>query len=101
SLVIAGGSLENGTASGAVLLYTPATRRVTRIGTLPAPTTHAAAAAIGNVAYVIGGRGASIGTPTTAIVAIDVSRKRVRAAGQLDSARSDLAATAVGSPIAV
>jgi DNA-binding beta-propeller fold protein YncE len=100
-LVIAGGSLENGTASGSVLVYVPATGRVTRLGTLPAPTTHAAAATIGNVAYVIGGRGASVGTPTTAIVAIDVARKRIRAAGQLQTARSDLAAATVGSRIIV
>ena len=100
-LVIAGGSLENGIASDSVLLFVPATGRVTKLGTLPAPTTHAAAAAIGNVAYVIGGRGASTGTPTTAIVAIDVSSKRVRAAGQLQSARSDLAAATVGSRIIV
>ncbi|MFL5961480.1 MAG: hypothetical protein ACJ757_01105 [Gaiellaceae bacterium] len=100
-LVIAGGSLENGTATNAVLLYVPATGRVTRIGALPAPTTHAAAATLGNVAYVIGGRGASTGTPTTAIVAIDLARKRVRAAGQLRTARSDLAAATVGSRILV
>ena len=100
-LVIAGGSLENGTASDSVLLYVPATGRITKLGTLPAPTTHAAAATIGNVAYVIGGRGASIGTPTTAIVAVDVARKRVRAAGQLQSARSDLAAATFGSRIIV
>jgi YVTN family beta-propeller protein len=100
-LVIAGGSLENGSASDAVLAYTPATGRITKLGTLPAPTTHAAAAAIGNTAYVIGGRGATTGTPTTAIVAIDVSRKRVRAAGQLKTARSDLAAATVGSRIIV
>jgi len=101
SLVIAGGSLENGTASDSVLLYVPATGRVTKLGTLPTPTTHAAAAAIGGIAYVIGGRGASLGTPTTAIVAIDVAHKRVRAAGQLQSARSDLAAATVGSRIIV
>jgi DNA-binding beta-propeller fold protein YncE len=100
-LLIAGGSLENGTASDSVLVYTPSTGRVTKLGTLPAPTTHAAAAAIGNVAYVIGGRGATTGTPTTAIVAVDVSRKRVRAAGQLKTARSDLAAATVGSRIIV
>ena len=100
-LVIAGGSLENGTASDSVLLYVPTTGRVTKLGTLPAPTTHAAAAAIGNVAYVIGGRGALTGTPTTAIVAIDVARKRVRAAGQLQRARSDLAAATFGSRIIV
>jgi YVTN family beta-propeller protein len=100
-LVIAGGSLENGTASAAVLAYTPATGRITKLGTLPTPTTHAAAAAIGNIAYVVGGRGATTGTPTTAIVAIDVSRKRVRSAGQLKTARSDLAAATIGSRIIV
>jgi YVTN family beta-propeller protein len=100
-LVIAGGSLENGTASNSVLLYVPATGKVTKLGTLPAPTTHAAAATLGTVAYVIGGRGASTGTPTTAIVAIDVARKRVRSAGQLKTARSDLAAATVGSRILV
>jgi YVTN family beta-propeller protein len=100
-LVIAGGSLENGTASSSVLLYVPATGKVTKLGTLPAPTTHAAAATLGRVAYVIGGRGASTGTPTTAIVAIDVARKTVRSAGQLKTARSDLAAATVGSRILV
>jgi DNA-binding beta-propeller fold protein YncE len=101
NLVIAGGSLENGTASNAVLSYAPATRRVSKIGTLPAPTTHAAAATIGEIAYVIGGRGATTGTPTTAIVAVDVGRKRVRAAGELKNARSDLAAATVGSRIII
>ena len=42
-LVIAGGSLESGTASDAVLEYVPAAGRVSRLGKLPAPTTHAAA----------------------------------------------------------
>jgi YVTN family beta-propeller protein len=100
-LVIAGGSLENGTASSSVLLYVPATGRVSKLGMLPAPTTHAAAATLGNIAYVIGGRGAATGTPTTAIVGIDVARKRVRSAGQLKTARSDLAAATVGSRILV
>jgi YVTN family beta-propeller protein len=100
-LVIAGGSLENGTASDAVFAYAPATGRVRKIGALPAPTTHAAAATIGDMAYVIGGRGATIGTATTAIVSVDVARRRVRPAGQLKSARSDLAAAAVGSRILV
>jgi YVTN family beta-propeller protein len=100
-LVIAGGSLENGTASDSVLSFVPATGRVTKLGTLPAPTTHAAAATLGGIAYVIGGRGASTGTPTTAIVAIDVTRKRVSAAGQLKTARSDLAAATIGSRILV
>jgi YVTN family beta-propeller protein len=101
TLVIAGGSLENGTASSAVLAYAPATGRLTRLGTLPTPTTHAALAAIGGVAYLIGGGGAAPGTPTSAIVAIDVTRKRVRAAGNLLTPRSDLAAATLGSRIVV
>jgi DNA-binding beta-propeller fold protein YncE len=101
TLVIAGGSLESGAASDSVLAYVPATHRITKLGTLPAPTTHAAAAALGDTVYVIGGRGATTGTPTTAIVAVDVARKQVRAAGHLQTARSDLAAATVGSHIIV
>jgi YVTN family beta-propeller protein len=98
-LVIAGGSLENGSASNAVLEYVPATGRVIRLGTLPAPTTHAAAAALGDVAYVIGGRGATLGTPTTRIVAIDVRTRRIKPFGALRSARSDLGAATAGDHI--
>ncbi|MFL5926032.1 MAG: kelch repeat-containing protein, partial [Gaiellaceae bacterium] len=100
-LVIAGGSRENGTASNAVLVYSPSTGRVTRLGTLPAATTHAAAAALGGVAYVVGGRGAAPGTPSTSIVAIDVGRRRVRPAGELAVPRSDLAAVGIGGRILV
>ena len=92
-LVIAGGSLESGTASDAVLQYTPASGRIVRIGRLPAPTTHAAAAALRGIAYVIGGRGTSVGTPTDRIVSVDLRTRSVRAAGTLTTPRSDLAAT--------
>ena len=95
-IVIAGGSTPAGTASDAVLSFDPATRRVTRIGRLPSPTTHAAAAALGNRVYVIGGRSATIDTPTAAIEAVDPIARKVVPAGMLDSARSDLAA--VGLP---
>ena len=98
-LVIAGGSLENGTASDAVLEYVPSTHRVIRLGRLPAPTTHAAAATLGGIAYVIGGRGAIVGSVTTRIVSVDVAARRIRAAGALRVGRSDLAAAAVGSRI--
>jgi YVTN family beta-propeller protein len=74
---------------------------VTRVGELPAATTHAAAAALGDVAYVIGGRGASLGTPTTRIVSIDVPGRRIRSAGALTVARSDLAAATLGGRIVV
>jgi len=99
TLVIAGGSLQNGTASSAVLTFVPGQARVRRAGRLPAPTTHAAAAAIGDVAYVIGGRGALVGSATSRIVAVDVRTHRIRSAGNLAPARSDLAAAAVGSRI--
>jgi YVTN family beta-propeller protein len=98
-IVIAGGSLENGTASDAVLEFVPATGRVTQIGRLPAPTTHAAAAPLGNLAYVIGGRGALTDTPTARVVSIDPLTHRVRLAGRLRVARSDLAAAPVGPRI--
>ncbi|HVH50646.1 MAG TPA: YncE family protein [Gaiellaceae bacterium] len=92
-LLIAGGSLPNGTASAAVYEYTPGAS-VVRVGRLPAPTTHAAAAAIGTVAYVIGGRGATVGTPTDRIVAIDSVTHNVSSAGLLTEPLSDLAAVA-------
>jgi DNA-binding beta-propeller fold protein YncE len=98
-LVIAGGSLEGGKVSSAVLEYLPARKRVVRIGRLPAPTTHAAAATIGGVAYMIGGRGASVGTATARIVAIDPRTRKIRAAGTLTASRSDLAAVTLGNRI--
>jgi YVTN family beta-propeller protein len=98
-VVIAGGSLPNGTASEAVLKFSPATGKVTRIGRLPAPTTHAAAAGLGDVAYVIGGRGATVDTPTARVVAVDLRRRLVRRSGRLASPRSDLAAVGLGNGI--
>jgi YVTN family beta-propeller protein len=100
TVVVAGGSLEDGTASDRVLAYTPG-RGVKAVGRLPAPTTHAAAASLGGAVYVIGGRGASAGTPTDAIVAVDLAHRRIRAVGQLQEPRSDLAAATAGSRILV
>ncbi|MGZ4333238.1 MAG: YVTN family beta-propeller repeat protein [Gaiellaceae bacterium] len=99
TIVIAGGSRENGTASATVLAFRPGSTHVTRIGRLPAATTHAAAATLGDVVYVIGGRGAALGTPTARIVSVDPSRKRIRPAGSLAGPRSDLAAVTVGRSI--
>ena len=96
-IVIAGGSLETGAASSAVYTYTPGASHVVFLGHLPAPTTHAAAASIGGVAYVIGGRGAAVGTPTDRIVAVVGSR--VRNAGTLASPLSDLAAVPSGAGV--
>ena len=100
-LVIAGGSLENGTASDAVLTFDPATKRIRRIGRLPEPTTHAAAAGLGTTVYVIGGRGATLNTPTARIVAVDLVKRKIRRVGALRTARSDLMAATAGNGILV
>ena len=94
-LVIAGGSLPSGSATDAVYTFVPATGRVTRIGRLPAATTHAVAATFGAVAYVVGGRSAIVGTPTDRIVAVDPARRKVVSAGTLLQPLSD--AMAVGT----
>ena len=98
-LLIAGGSLPNGSASDEVFAYVPAEHRVVRIGRLPAPTTHAAAAALGGVAYVVGGRGATLGSGTARVIAVDVRSRRIWRAGHLSTWRSDLAAATVGTRI--
>ncbi len=98
TLVIAGGSLEDGTASSAILAYTPG-HRVRRIGRLPSATTHAAAATVDGLAFVIGGRGATTGSVVDSIVSIDVRTGTTRNAGTLAVARSDLAAVSVGTRI--
>jgi len=98
-VVIAGGSLESGTATDEVLVFDPKTGTIRRIGRLPAPTTHGAAAPLGHLVYVIGGRGATKGTPTAQIVAVDPLAGRVEPAGALASARSDLAAVPVRGAI--
>ncbi|MDX6473294.1 MAG: hypothetical protein QOK22_2110 [Gaiellaceae bacterium] len=101
SLVIAGGSLPTGSATDVVYQFTPATRRVVRIGRLPAPTTHAAAATYGSIAYVVGGRGASLGTPVDSIVAVDVTTRKIVAAGTLSQPLSDLMAVGTSRGILV
>jgi DNA-binding beta-propeller fold protein YncE len=98
-LIIAGGSTPSGTASRSVLKFDPRTRTLTRLGSLPAGTTHAAAASLQSVTYVIGGRGAAPDTPTSRIVAVDSATRQIRRAGTLNSPRSDLAAVTVGDRI--
>ena len=100
-LVIAGGSTPAGTASRSVYAFDPRTRTLTHIGSLPHPTTHAAAAALGEVAYVIGGRSATVNTPSTHIVAVDPERRKIVNAGRLRFPRSDLAAVGLNGRIAI
>ena len=100
-LIVAGGSLPDGEASSRVLEYSPSSGVLRRLGRLPGPTTHAAAAELGGLAYVIGGRGASLDTPTSRIEAIDPRTGRVRAAGHLRQPLSDASAISLGSSILV
>jgi YVTN family beta-propeller protein len=100
-LVIAGGSLPSGSATDAVYEYVPAAHRIFRIGSLPAPTTHAAAATFGSIAYVVGGRGAVVGTPTDRIVGIDIAKRKVVVAGALRHPLSDLMAVGTARGILV
>ncbi len=100
-LVIAGGSLEDGSAGSAVFEFTPGKPAPVRIGTLPAGTTHATAAAIGSTVYVIGGREAAPGSATNRIVSVSIGSGKVAAAGALRSPRSDLASVALGGRIRV
>jgi YVTN family beta-propeller protein len=74
---------------------------VKTLGRLPAPLTHAAGAALGSSAYVVGGRGATLNTPTNRILAIDARTGRVRLAGRLPEATSDATAAQVGGRILV
>ncbi len=100
-LIVAGGSLPNGTASKAIYTWTPGERRGHLFAQLPAATTHAAAAALGEVAYIVGGRGASVGTPTDRIVAVNVRTGTVRIAGRLPVPTSDAPAATLGDHIVV
>ncbi|MDX6540551.1 MAG: hypothetical protein QOI71_2161 [Gaiellales bacterium] len=101
SLVIAGGTLPDGSASRAVYRFDTVHSRVRRIATLPAATTHAAAASLHGSVYVIGGRGSAPGSVTSAIIAIDPRSGRLASGGHLQTARSDLAAVTVGNEILI
>lgn len=97
-LVIAGGSSPS-TALDTVQMFNPSNNRVTTIGHLAIATTHAAAAALNGIVYLVGGRGATTGTPTRRIVAIDPTAGTIQPAGQLPRALSDLTAVSAGARI--
>ena len=100
-IIVAGGSLPNGTASRVVYVFDPGTRSLSRLGNLPSATTHAAAATLGGRALVIGGRSAEPNTPTGRIVAIDPGNGRIRVVGNLPQPLSDAAVTTLGRAIVV
>ena len=100
-IIVAGGSLPNGTASRAVYSFDPRGRELRRLGSLPAATTHAGASELGDSALVIGGRSAGADTPTSRIVAIDPATGRIRVVGHLPRPVSDAAATTLGRTVLV
>jgi N-acetylneuraminic acid mutarotase len=99
-VVIAGGT-SGVTAGRAVYAFDPATARVQRIGTLPRPLTHAAAATLGGYVYLVGGRGSSLTSQTRRVLSIDPRTGAVRNAGVLPRALSDTGAAAVPGAIVV
>ena len=99
-VLIAGGT--DGThARDEILSVDPVHHRTRVIGHLPAPLAHAAGAALGNVFYVLGGRGDGTASQRRGIWAIDPATGHVRPAGHLPTALSDLAATAAGGRLLV
>ena len=99
-LIVAGGSLESGAATDAVLVVDPATGTVRRAGRLPAPTTHAGAASLGAAAIVVGGRGSSKAERSARILAVSAAG-RVAAAGSLPQPLSDESVVPSGNGLLV
>jgi len=97
-IVIAGGTVGTN-ATDTVLRFDPTTRKVKRIGRLPAPVTHAAAVAIGDKAVVIGGRGSDVDSQRATVLAVNPVTGRVRRAGHLPMPLSDVSAVASGSRV--
>ena len=98
-VLLAGGEDAAGTPTRDIWSYDPASGRVVRAGRLPGPLDHAAAAAVGNRLYVLGGlRG---GSPTATILSWAPGEPHARRAGRLPQPLSDEAAVAVPGGVAV
>ncbi len=97
-LIIAGGT-HGETAEREILRFDPASGRITQIGRLPSPLTHAAAVALGGWVYLLGGHGTGASSQTDAILAIDPTSGRVVPVEGLPVALSDAAAAVVGGRV--
>jgi N-acetylneuraminic acid mutarotase len=76
-LIIVGGT-SGPSATREVYVFDPATGRVTRLALLRSPLTHAAAAALSGIVYVIGGRGEAQGSQTRGVLAVDPATGAIR-----------------------
>ena len=86
--VYVAGGVTTGGDSDAIYAFDPSNRRVTRIGTLPAPVAHAPLVAADGALYLVGGDGA-------ATVTRILPDGRASIAGRLDAPLSGAAAIAV------
>ncbi len=98
SLVIAGGLSVSG-PTRAIYRFTPATHRLTKIGTLPRPLMHASAAALGGAMYIVGGLGRRL-IPRRDILAVRMDGAVTRA-GSLPQPLSDAGVSAQNGRIVV
>ncbi|MBV8994066.1 MAG: hypothetical protein JO287_10300 [Pseudonocardiales bacterium] len=96
-VVIAGGITPRGPSSR-ILVFDPATQKVSRLGTLPEPVSHAPAVALGRFVYILGGRAAN-GAPTRQVFAIDSRTGHVSLAAHLPEPLSDAAAVSFAGGI--
>lgn len=97
-LVIAGGT-HGEAAQREILRFDPASGRVTAIGRLPDPLTHASAVALEGRVYALGGRGSASTSQTREILAIAPATGEVTKAGRLPVALSDTAAAVMGGRV--
>ncbi len=101
AIIVAGGSIPTGDASQAIYRVSPATGQVREIGRLPAPLTHAGAAALGGWVYLVGGRGADTTSQSAGVLAVNPLTGAVRSVGHLPTPLSDAGVVAVGRAIVV
>jgi hypothetical protein len=91
-VIIAGGSAQQG-ASDAVQSFDPQTRRLSPLGRLPAPVTHASGATLANLVLIVGGRGDTQTSQTDAITVVNpISGQVTQSPAKLPAALSDIGA---------
>jgi N-acetylneuraminic acid mutarotase len=99
-VIVVGGTVHGAPARD-IFRFNPATDTVTRIGTLPIPLGHAAAATLAGTVYVLGGRGQARNSQSRAIYAVNPSTGAVSKAGMLPYGVSDATAVSLDGEILV
>jgi Kelch motif len=99
-LLIIGGSTPGGASDG-IYRFDPGSGRVRQIGRLAHPVTHAGAATLGSMVYLVGGRGDQLNSQSASVWSIDPVTGAVRSAGRLPHPLSDTGVLALGNAIIV